>query len=149
MEYFVKENIISPQQFAFRKGHSTYIALLEMQDKISDSLDRNEFAMGIFFDLSKAFDTVNHTILLSKLEHYGIRGIAQQWLLQYLENRTQYVLYEGYQSVLKTIRCGVPQGSILGPLLFLIYINDLPQIADKTDFILFADESNVFFLINL
>ena len=145
MEYFIKENTISPQQFGFRKGHSTYMALLEMQDKISDSLDKNEFAMGIFFDLSKAFDTVNHTILLGKLEHYGIRGMAQQWLQHYLENRTQYVLYEGYQSVHKTIRCGVPQGSILGPLLFLIYINDLPQIADKTDFILFADDSNVFF----
>src|SRR5688572_567338 len=97
------------------------MVLLEMQDKISDSLDRNWFAMGIFFDLSKAFDTVNHTILLGKLEHYCIRGMAQQWLLHHLENRIQYVLYEGYQSVHKTIRCGVPQGSTMyiGPITVL------------------------------
>lgn len=145
MEYFIKENTISSEQFGFRRGRSTYMAILEMQDKISDSLDKNEFAMGVFFDLSKAFDTVNHTILLNKLEHYGIRGMAQQWLSNYLQDRTQYVLYEGYQSAHKTIRCGVPQGSILGPLLFLIYINDLPRTADESNFILFADDSNVFF----
>ena len=145
IDYFSKEKTLSPEQFGFRKQHSTFMALLEMQVKISESMDKNEFALGIFFDLSKAFDTVNHKILLKKLEHCGIRGLAHQWLSHYLRDRTQCVYFDGHQSSYRTIRCGVPQGSILGPLLFLVYINDLPLIANQSKFILFADDSNVFF----
>ena len=145
MDYFINTNTLSPQQFGFRKQHSTFMALLEMQARISESLDNNEFAIGIFY-LSKAFDTVNHKILLSKLECYDIRGLAYKWLLSdYLRDRMQYVHFEGHQSSFRTIRFGVPQGSILGPLLFLVYINDLPLLADHCNFILFADDSNVFF----
>jgi len=145
MNYFIKTNTLSPQQFGFRKQHSTFKALLEMQTMISESIDNNEFAIGIFFDLSKAFDTVNHKILLSKLEYYGIRVLAHTWLSDYLRDRMQYVHFEGHQSSFRTIRCEVPQGSILGPLLLLVNINDLPLLADHCNFILFADNSNVFF----
>ena len=103
--------------------------------------------MGLFIDLSKAFDTVNHDILLAKLEFYGVRGVALQWFKSYLSCRTQFVQYNGYNSSSKYIKCGVPQGSILGPLLFLLYINDLCNVSKALDFILFADDTNIFFRI--
>ena len=144
MDYFNKLNLLSVSQYGFQKGHSTFMALLDMQEKISESIDRNEFSLGIFFDLSKAFDTVNHQILLKKLEHYGIRGIVLQWFSDYLNSRSQYVYFDGCSSDIKTIRCGVPQGSILGPLLFLIYINDLSRTSCQFHFVLFADDTNAF-----
>ena len=98
--------------------------------------------------MSKAFDTVNHKILLQKLEHYGIRGMLLNWFESYLTDRKQYVFYNGVSSDLKTISCGVPQGSVLGPLLFLIYINDLPNISDKLQFFLFADDTNIYYESN-
>ena len=101
--------------------------------------------MGLFIDLSKAFDTLDHTILIDKLEFYGIRGIALNWFKSYLKNRSQYVDYNGTQSTLLKIRTGVPQGSILGPLLFLIYINDIINASKYLHLILFADDTNVFF----
>ena len=98
----------------------------------------------MFLDFSKAFDTVDHSILLTKLNHYGIRGVAYDWFESYLSNRKQYVTYNGSKSSTKTVRCGVPQGSILGPILFLIYINDLASICKKTLPFLFADDTNLF-----
>ena len=96
-------------------------------------------------DLRKAFDTVNHEILLRKLEHYGIRGKAQLWFKSYLTHRKQYVSYDGECSGLKQVTCGVPQGSCLGPLLFLLYINDLPNILEVLHFYLFADDTNIYY----
>ena len=113
-----------------------------MQGKISESMDRNEFSLGIFFDLSKAFHTVNHHILLKKLEHYGIRGIVLQWFPDYLKLRSRYVYYDRCSSDIKIIRCGALQGSILGPLLFLIYINDLS--VSRCVLGNFADDTNAF-----
>ena len=100
--------------------------------------------IGVFLDFSKAFDTVDHDILLFKLSHYGIRDNALLWFKSYLSNRNQFVTYDGVRSSLKTIKCGVPQGSILGPLLFLIYINDLCNVCGNSLPILFADDSNIF-----
>ena len=104
--------------------------------------------IGIFLDFSKAFDTINHEILLCKLSHYGIRGKALEWFRNYLNNRKQYVSLNQQNSSLKEIEYGVPQGSLLGPLLFIVYINDFSRSSDVLSFILFADDSNVLFSHN-
>src|ERR1043165_78987 len=121
------------------------MALVDKCDKISNAIDRNEHSVGIFIDLSKAFDTLNHDILLRKLEHYGIRGIALQWFYSYLSNRKQYVAGNEISSSMRYITCGVPQGSILGPLLFILYINDIVHVSQILRFILFADDTNLFY----
>ena len=109
------------------------------------ALENNDTVVGIFLDFSKAFDTVDHDILLSKLFHYGIRGPAHKWFTSYISNRKQYVTYNGTSSTMRNITCGVPQGSILGPLLFIyIYINDLCKVCNFTAPILFADDTNLF-----
>ena len=112
-------------QFGFRRLHSSYMALMFMMDETTNAIDNGDYVIGILFDFSKAFDTVNQGILLEKLRHYGIRGYALDWFRSYLSNRKQFVTDNGTVSSTKTIICGVPQESILGPLLFLIYINDL------------------------
>ena len=113
-------------------------------DKLIKSLDNGDCVIGVFLDFSKAFDTVDHAILLQKLEFYGIRGSALSWFQSYLKNRKQFVSYNGATSGLKLVKCGVPRGSILGPLLFLIYINDLSNVCPCTNPILFADDTNLF-----
>jgi retron-type reverse transcriptase len=120
------------------------MAVMEMHDKISEARDNNYFSIGVFFDLSKAFDTVNHKILLKKLEHCGIRGICLDWLTDYLTDRRQCVSFNGHVSQISDIKCGVPQGSILGPLLFLIYMKDISNASSLLHFIMFADDTNVF-----
>ena len=124
-EFLETLKILVNFQFGFRKWHSSYMTLLTLMDKLISSLERKEFVIGIFLDFSKAFDTVDHAILLQKLSHYGIRGNALKWFTSYLSNRRQYVTYNGVVSAMKGINCRVPEGSILGPLLFLIYINGL------------------------
>jgi ribonuclease P/MRP protein subunit RPP40 len=120
------------------------MAILTLMDKIISALEKGSFTIGIFLDFSKAFDTVNHSILLAKLHKYGVRGVANQWIKSYLSNRQQFCTINGYSSAKQYINCGVPQGSILGPLLFLIYINDLPNFSSSITSLLFADDSNLF-----
>ena len=118
-------------------------ALFSLTEEIRKALDSNNFACGIFIDLQKAFDTVDHQILLRKLEHYGIRGIANDWFKSYLLNRQQFVSINGFDSKKQKIKLGVPQGSVLGPLLFLIYINDLHQSVKFSTTRHFADDTNL------
>ena len=120
------------------------MALLEFVERIHKALDRKEYTIGVFLDLAKAFDTVNHNILLNKLEHYGIRGTPLLWFKDYLTNRKQYFHFQGTNSDMFDITCGVPRGSVLGPLLFLIYINDINAASCKLSFTLFADDTNIF-----
>ena len=143
-DFLDKQNILYRYQFGFRKGHSTEQAILEITGTIKQAMDKKMVTCGVFLN-SKAFDTVNHEILLSKLYHYGIRGIPLDWFENYLHNRTQFVKIGSSQSNTETITCGIPQGSTLGPLLFLLYFNDLPNCSKKLSFRIFADDTNMFF----
>ena len=114
-----------------------------MTQQIKEAIDSGNLAVGVFVDFQKAFDTVNHKILLKKLEHYGVRGLANQWFSSYLSNRQQYVSINGVKSKTKPILHGVPQGSVLGPLLFLVYINDLNTCIHISTTRHFADDTNL------
>ena len=140
-----ENNLIYEYQFGFRKKYSTNHALLSIIEQIKSNLDTKKFACGVFVDLQKAFDTVNHDILLSKLEYYGINGIANEWLRSHLTNRCQSVRLGDVCSDEMNINCGVPQGSILGPLLFTIYINDMHKAFDKCLVHHFADDTNLLY----
>ena len=135
--------ILTPAQFGFRKKFSTDFAITKLLDKVVHSLSEKNHIIALFMDLSKAFDTIDHNILLRKLYNYGIRGVAWSWIKSYLSNRQQYVLIDDVKSPISFINCGVPQGSILGPLLFLIYINDIVNSSSVLSFILFADDTNI------
>ena len=148
LKFINKTNILYKYQYGFRKNHSTEHALIELVDQIRSSIGENKMTCGIFIDLSKAFDTVNHQILLHKLEHYGIRGKALELFKSYLSNRKQYVQIDQSKSNTLPIACGVPQGSVLGPLLFLIFINDLPKCCPEGKTRLFADDTTIFFHSN-
>ena len=130
-------------QFGFRNKHSTAHALIEITERIRNALDGKMLACGIFIDLQKAFDTVNHDILIDKLHHYGIRGVSNNWFKSYLSNRTQFVSIQGFESDTAELKHGVPQGSVLGPLLFLIYINDLHKAIQHSHVYHFADDTNL------
>ena len=132
-------------QFGFRKNHSTSLALIHLINKISSAIDRHEIPAGVFLDLSKAFDTLDHEILFAKLEHYGICDVALKWIKSYFSCRQQFVQFNEVCSTTQTIKCGVPQGSILGPLFFILYINDLPNASKLTQPFLFADDTSIFY----
>ena len=144
---FLSDNeILYDYQFGFRSKHSTQQALITLVDRVTKSLDRTNIVVSLFIDLKKAFDTVHHRILLRKLYAYGIRGVLLKWFESYLTDRSQYVVYDGVRSEIKVVECGVPQGSILGPLLFIISMNDICNISDLMFAIMYADDTC--FLIN-
>ena len=144
-DFISKHNILCPNQYGFRPNRTIHMALNDFYTKVTEDLDNKLHSIGIFLDLSKAFDTLNHSILINKLSLYGIRGVANQWISNYLSDRKQFVAFNGKSSPHSNITCGVPQGSILDPLLFLLYINDLPLCSDFPHYVLFADDTNILF----
>ena len=141
--YFDKNKLLYKSQYGFRKKHSTELAGLEFNDKIVNYLDKGQLPLAIFLDLSKAFDTIDHDILIRKLYYYGVAGNSLNWFKSYLTNRKQYVQFKDSVSSCSMIKTGVPQGSILGPLLFIIYMNDIAHITDKFYFTIYADDTTL------
>ena len=133
-------------QFGFRNQHSTTHKLIEITEKIREAFDKGLFACGVYLGFEKAFDTVNHEILPSNLQHYGVTGIANDWMRSFLTNRKQYTSINGYDSTPQDIPHGVPQGSVLGSLLFILFINDLHTSVKTNKVHHFADDTNLLFI---
>ena len=136
--------LLSPNQFGFRKGRSTHHAVTYLSDHISNCMDKGEYCGAVFIDLNKAFDTVDHGRLLSKLPFYGIKDKQLTWFEDYLFGRRQCVIYDGTCSESQPVVCGVPQGSILGPMLSILLINDIDHQLNSCRILLYADDTVVF-----
>ena len=145
LSYVIENNIIYEYQFGFRAKHSTFMPIALLHDHITANLVDGNITAGIYLDLARAFDTVNIEILLQKLSKYGITGTALSLFSSYLSDRKHCLKYKDSTSGTKNTTCGVPQGSILGPILFLLYVNDLPKVCEEAKFLLFADDTAVFY----
>ena len=143
-QYRIDNNLFSSNQYGFRAQHSTELAALNIVDRLTYLMDQGIIPLNIYIDLSKAFDTLNFEILLDKLAHYGVLGKSNFLIRNYLTNRKQIVVYEHTLSIPLTVKSGVPQGSILGPLLFSIYINDLPNFTNVFGLLMYADDTTLF-----
>ena len=141
-QYFIKNNLLYESQYGFRTKHSTELAALELIDRVNNLLNTGNTPLAVFLDLSKAFDTIDHNILIEKLHSYGASGKELKWFISYLQNRKQFVSLENVSSSYYQITTGVPQGSILGPLLFLIYVNDLSNCCNL-QYLMYADDTCV------
>ena len=146
-DYFISNDLLFEGQYGFRDKHSTELAASELIDRFSKEIDNKKVSLSIFLDLSNAFDTLDHDILLSKLEYYGIKSTSLKWFASYLRGRSQNVDSDGLHSSVRSIKTGVPQGSILGPLLFMIYMNDINISSQKLNFILYADDTTLIFSV--
>ena len=144
IKFFDDNNLIFKFQFGFRKLYSTTLALIEFTDCIRGFLDDGNYAISKIFDLTKAFDTVDHEILLHKLDSYGIRGHVNNFFRSSLNDRSQFTEFNGEKSTLRSVKCGIPQGSVLGPLFFALYINDLHRAVGEEHVRLFADDTALF-----
>ena len=142
-KFFTSNNRFYPLKFGFRRNYSTKHALISLTETIRKYLDEGNFACNIFVQLQKAFDTVEHDILFKKFGHYGVRGLANDWFKSYLSDRKQFALINDHSSNLACFLYGVPQGLILGPLLYLLYINDLNQAMKFCKVHRFADNTNL------
>ncbi len=141
--FFQSNNLFYNSQYGFRSKHSTEFAALEVVDRIVTSMDENDIPINIYIDLSKAFDTLDYDILLQKLSYYGINGTSHDLMKSYLTDRKQFVQIEDTMSDTIIMKTGVPQGSILGPLLFIIYVNDIAHSSNLFDFIVYADDTTL------
>ena len=145
MSFINDKQILNNSQFGSTKNMSTALAIIELVEEITTAIDEGKTTVGVFIDLKKAFDTVDHNILANKLEHYGIRGLAKDWVCSYLEKIRQYVCINDSNSECLDVKCGVPQGSILGPALFILFVNDMGNVSTSLKSILFADDTNLFY----
>ena len=147
-KYPTKNNLLYCKQFGFQKGYCPEHVLLQVVKQINQSFEKNEFTLGVFVDLSKAFDKVGHQILLKKLEYYGITGNYLRWFENYLKDPQQFISFEHDSTKKATVTCGVPQGFFLGPLLFLLYVNDLHQASNILNPIMVTDDKNLSFSLS-
>ena len=145
LSFLVKYNILYDHQFGFIPGKNITHAILSLVDYLINPMKNSKLNCGISLDISKTFDTIDHNLLLSKLDKYGIRGNTLNWFRNYLSNHYQFVSINNTTSSFLRIECGVPQGSIIGPILFLSYINDLPRACTKLKFLLYADNINILY----
>ena len=139
-----RNDTIYSNQFGFRKNHSTQQAIITLINKITSDVDSGDIAVNIFIDLKKTFNTVSHSILLKKLYAYGIRGNMLKLCKSYLTDQSQFVMYNGAKSDLKSVKCGVPQGSVLGSLFFIAYMNDIFNASHLLYNILYADDTCIY-----
>ena len=142
--FLKSNNILCKNQFGFRKNLNTSDAIIEFLDYVYSSLDSKQSTITVYLDFSKAFDTVNHNILMSKLLNNGVRGVVQHWFESYLSNRKQYVSIKNYSSSISNITLDVPQGTVLGPVLSILYINEMYRSSNQMRFLHFADDTTVF-----